>query len=569
MFRSFISAIIGLTCLAVLVPAHGFEFTSNQDFLPVHEAFKVSATGTPDSVQIRILAAPGYYLYKSKLSFQAQGVGVRSGAAVLPAGEHKADPYFGNVEVYHDTLVVRLPVQNHGADGFDVRVGFQGCAEKGLCYPPDQQIIRIEGDAGITAASDWSAMSVVSAFIAGLNLFLTPGVLPVIPLLAFVLLLGKPSVRRGITIGLAFTAPMATGLVVLSSAIALTEAGIEIQPIAQSAWILVPSVLVLLGLAVMETAIGKTRRDVHGNHASRVFVFFASAPCAVMLGLVSLIYTTPFTSSSMAAVMLYLKAGGEPIGGIAQLAGIALGMSSPLVLFAATLGGLLSSVGKWNEAILVFVRALLAIVGVWVLGRVLPGPVTLGLYGVVAVCSAVSLGVFGSLGSALSLSSRVAAIAVLLYGIAAWIGMLKGETSPLQPLGPGISSEAPREQPWILVNTPQQLAIALAEAKTAGSPALVEWVASWAPGSDQVADTARHVTLIRDSLGAFKTIRVDLSQGGHSVRSLLELNGLLGPASVQVYRSDGVEVQSSRLVGVTTAKEIAKSLQAIDNYTDK
>lgn len=118
-------------------------------------------------------------------------------------------------------------------------------------------------------------------------------------------------------------------------------------------------------------------------------------------------------------------------------------MSCPLVMFAATLGGLLSSVGKWNEAILVFVRALLAIVGIWVLGRVLPGPVTLGLYGVVAVYLAVSLGVFGSLGSAPSLLNRFAAIAVLLYGIAAWIGMLKGETSPLQPLGPGISSEAP------------------------------------------------------------------------------------------------------------------------------
>ncbi|QHF00499.1 hypothetical protein LCG56_27325 (plasmid) [Pseudomonas cannabina pv. alisalensis] len=565
MFRSFFSAIIGLTCLAVLVPAHGFEFTSNQDFLPVHEAFKVSATGTPDSVQIRILAAPGYYLYKSKLSFQAQGIGVRSGAAVLPAGEQKADPYFGNVVVYHDTLDARLPVQNHGADGFDVRVGFQGCAEKGLCYPPDQQIIHIEGDAGITAASGWSAMSVASAFIAGLKLFLTPGVLPVIPLLAFLLLLGKPSARRGLTIGLAFTAPMATGLVILSSAIALTEAGIEIQPIAQSAWILVPSVLVLLGLAAMETDIGKTRRDVHRNHAGRVFGFLTSAPCAALLGLVSLIYTTPFTSSSMSAVMLYLKAGGEPIGGIAQLAGIALGMSSPLVLFAATFGGLISSAGKWNKGVEVFVRGLLAIVGIWVLGRVLPGPVTLGLYGVVAVWSAVSLGVYGSMGSARSLSTRVAAIAVLLYGIAAWIGMLKGETSPLQPLGPNISSEAPPEQRWVVVTTPQQLAIALAEAKTAGSPALVEWVADWAPGSYQVADTARHVTLIRDSLGAFKTIRVDLSQGGHSVRSLLELNGLLGPSAVQVYHSGGVEVQSSRLVGVTTAQEIAKSLQAIDN----
>lgn len=147
--------------------------------------------------------------------------------------------------------------------------------------------------------------------------------------------------------------------------------------------------------------------------------------------------------------------------------------------------------------------------------------------------------------------------------------MLKGEKTLFHSLGIDICSEAHPAQPWVVVTTPQQLAIALAEAKTAGRPALVEWVADWAPGSDQVADTARHVTLIRGSLSAFKTIRVDLTHGGNSVRSLLELNGLLGPAAVQVYRSDGVEVQSARLVGVATRNEMLGSLQAGTDYSDK
>lgn len=153
-------------------------------------------------------------------------------------------------------------------------------------------------------------MSVASAFIAGLKLFLTPGVLPVIPLLAFALLLGNPSIRRGITISLAFTVPMAIGFVVLRSGIALTEAGIEIQPIAQSVWIVVPSVLVLLGLAAMETDIAKIREGGLGHQAGTLYGFVTSALGVALLGLISLIYTTPFTSSSTAAVMLYLKAGG-------------------------------------------------------------------------------------------------------------------------------------------------------------------------------------------------------------------------------------------------------------------
>ncbi|NMY12073.1 transmembrane thiol:disulfide interchange protein DsbD precursor [Pseudomonas veronii 1YdBTEX2] len=566
--RSFFSAIIGLACLAALVPAHGFEFTSNQEFLPVHQAFKVSATGAPDSVQVQIAVAPGYYLYKSKLSFQTKGNDVLSGAAVLPEGEHKEDPYFGNVVVYHDTLIVRLPVQNHGENGFEVRVGFQGCAEKGLCYPPDQQIIHIGSGAGVTAASGWSAISVANAFISGLMLFLTPGVLPAVPLLAFLILLGKPSARRGLTVGLAFTAAIVTGLVALHSVIALTDAGIEIQPIAQSVWILVPSILVLLGLV----AIGgdSAERDGHRHQHRRLRVFLNGTSGAALLGLISLIYTTSFNSSSIAAVMLYLKAGGEKLGGFAQLGGIALGMSIPLLLLAVIAGGLLPYAGKWRQVISECTRVLLAISAVWVLGRVLPGPITLGLYGFVAAGSAVALGIFGSRKFAGSLSTKAGAAVLLLYGIVAWTGMLKGESSPIHPLGPNIfQTVSTPEQPWMVVTTPRQLATALTEAKTSGTPALVEWVADWAPGSDQVAATARHVKLVRVSLRAFKTIRVDLTHGGHSVRSLLELNGHLGPAAVQVYRSDGVEVQSARLVGVTSRKEMLGALQAVDIYAEK
>jgi thiol:disulfide interchange protein DsbD len=560
MFRSFFSSIIGLTCLTVLVPAHGFEFTSNPDFLPVHEAFVVSVTGTPDSVRIRIVAAPGYYLYKSKLSFQTQGNEVVSGPAVLPAGELKEDPYFGNVVVYHGTMEARLPVQNHGPTGFDVQVGFQGCAEKGLCYPPDKEIIHIGSDAGNIAASGWSAMSVLSAFISGLMLFLSSGVLPAVPLLALVLVRGSPSAKRGLNIGLAFTAPMVAGVVALNSAVALMDTGVELQSFVQSVWMLVPAVLVLLGLVAMTAE----------NRASSFRTFITSSTGASLLGLLSLIYTSPYTSSTMAAVMLYIKAGGDRLGGIAQLIGLASGMSSPLVMISVIAAGLLPAAGKWSQAILSCTRVLLAIVAAWVLGRILSGPATLGLYGLVAVWSAATLGVFGSLRSTGALPAKAAAFLLLSYGIVAWAGMLKGESSPFHPLGSNIfqAIRSP-EQPWVIVTTPQQLATALNEARTAGSPAIVEWSADWAPGSAQVADAARDVRLVRDSLTAFKTIRVDLTHGGQSARSLLELNGLLGPACVQVYASDGVEVQSARLVGVNSDFKVLASLTAVELHSDK
>ncbi|KPC02114.1 protein-disulfide reductase DsbD family protein (plasmid) [Pseudomonas amygdali pv. lachrymans] len=555
MFRSFFSSIIGLTYLMMLVPAHGFEFTSNPDFLPVHEAFVVSVTGTPDSVRIRIVSAPGYYLYKSKLSFQTQGNGVVVRPAVLPPGELKEDPYFGNVVVYHGTMEARLPVQNHGLHGFDVRVGFQGCAEKGLCYPPDEQTVHIASDTGTLATSGWGAMSVVSAFISGLMLFLSPGVLPAGPLLAFLLVCGPLSAKRGLIIGLAFTAPLVVGVVALNLVTALTNAGVEFQSSLQSVWVLVPAVLILLWLAAVTGV----------NRTSLLRSFITSSTGALMLGLVCLIYTSPFTSSTTAAVMMYMKAGGDTLGGIVQLLGLAIGMSCPLVISSVIAGALIPAAGKWSQGISACIRVLLAILAVWVLGRVMPGQVTLGLFGLVAVWSAVTLGAFESLRST-GVLPKVAAILLLAYGITTWAGMLKGESSPFHPMGAntfGVSRFP--EQIWIIVTTPEQLATALGEAKTAGSPALVEWSANWAPGSEQVAEAAGHVRLVRDRLTAFKTIRVDLTHGGESAKTLLELNGLSGPASVQVYGPDGIEVQSARLGGVNSDWKILGSLKAVEH----
>ncbi|MCT8167424.1 hypothetical protein KY380_26685 [Pseudomonas sp. HD6421] len=89
MTRRFFQALIALTALITLAPAAGEEFSAPPTFLPVHEAFKVSAIGTPDAIQVYLVAAPGYYLYKSKLGFSVAGTGVTAGSALLPAGELK------------------------------------------------------------------------------------------------------------------------------------------------------------------------------------------------------------------------------------------------------------------------------------------------------------------------------------------------------------------------------------------------------------------------------------------------------------------------------------------------
>src|SRR4029453_12158651 len=97
--------------------------------LPAEQAFRFSARAlSPQLVEARFDVANGYYLYREKLRFAADGA--QAGAAELPAGKFKHDEFFGDVETYRGTLLVKLPLTN-GAPGQSVvlKADSQGCAD--------------------------------------------------------------------------------------------------------------------------------------------------------------------------------------------------------------------------------------------------------------------------------------------------------------------------------------------------------------------------------------------------------------------------------------------------------
>ena len=109
-------------------------------FLPVDEAFLLTASKDGDNIQLHWLLQPGYYLYRGRLSFSGP-----VGMPELPDGKQKFDEFFGEVEVYYDELVVLLQFSGSSRQDSDrIRVGYQGCADAGLCYPPQKREFILE-----------------------------------------------------------------------------------------------------------------------------------------------------------------------------------------------------------------------------------------------------------------------------------------------------------------------------------------------------------------------------------------------------------------------------------------
>ena len=121
------------------LPAAGLEPT----LLPNERAFAFSARGIDErTVEARFVIADGYYLYRDRLKFSVQPGAL--GGTSLPAGKVKEDQFFGKVETYRNQLVVRLPL-DAAAPGRAVTVNAesQGCADIGVCYPPQLQKVTL------------------------------------------------------------------------------------------------------------------------------------------------------------------------------------------------------------------------------------------------------------------------------------------------------------------------------------------------------------------------------------------------------------------------------------------
>lgn len=120
--------------------------------LPVEQAFQPSAEIAADGrLQVGFKIADGYYLYRERLKFSAAAP-VSLGEAELPAGEIKDDPNLGRTEVYHRDVQALLPVQANGATRLALTLGYQGCAEAGICYPPQKVNLELALPAATTAA---------------------------------------------------------------------------------------------------------------------------------------------------------------------------------------------------------------------------------------------------------------------------------------------------------------------------------------------------------------------------------------------------------------------------------
>jgi thiol:disulfide interchange protein DsbD len=557
------------------VPAQlGAALNNSADFLPVSEAFKLNLIDSSSaSVKLRFVAAEGYYLYRHRFSFSAEPTSVRLGEVVLPAGQAKTDEYFGDVEVYYEVLDIEVPVDNPDNLPFNLSVNYQGCADKGLCYPPETTVLAIGGGAASAgtspdAATPWSWTDLALFFLGGLALTFTPCVLPMLPILTGVVLRGQPGGVRSLVLSLAYVLPMALSFAILGALMGLFGAELNLQARLQSPWVLVPFAIffALFGAAnlgfielrlpaALDGRLQRLSQRLHGG----------TVVSAAALGVLSSVLVSPCVSAPLAGALLYISASGDALGGGLKLLALGLGMGAPLVLFAVGGGALLPKSGPWMLTVRNLFGALLLAVAIWLLERVVPGPVSLALWGLLAAGVALWLG-------ALELTpkthhqklAQLLGLPLLIYALAAWTGALQGQDDPLRPLGrdtaPSLQASPQQAGSWQTISTPAQLEAALSAAQNAGRPLLLDWYADWCISCKVIEREVLSAPQVGSQLGDYQLLRFDITESNAAQRALLDRYQLFGPPAILLFDAKGNEWRDLRVVGEIDASAFAARL---------
>ena len=462
-----------------------------------------------------------------------------------------------------------------------MHVSYQGCADKGLCYPPESQRIEVDGQGAAPTApaastepsapaqAGWTWKELALFFLGGLALTFTPCVLPMLPILTGVVLRGQPGGARGLVLSLAYVLPMALSFAILGALMGLFGAELNLQARLQSPWVLVPfaiffalfgaASLGFLELRLPAAIDGRLQRLSQRLHGGTIF-------SAAALGVLSSLLVSPCVSAPLAGALLYISSSGDALGGGLKLLALGLGMGAPLVLFAVGGGALLPKSGPWMVTVRNAFGALLMAVAVWLLERVVPGPLALALWGLLAAGIALWLGVLELTPKTHHQKlAQLLGLPLLVYAVVAWVGALQGESDPLRPLGhaqAGAAVAAPSAQhgEWQTVTTPAELDAALVAAKSAGQPLLLDWYADWCISCKVIEREVLSAPAVTAQLGGYRLIRFDITESREDQRALLDRYQLFGPPAILFFGAKGDEWADLRVVGEISAADFAERL---------
>lgn len=602
--RRFAAALLVLSAASVAADSVGERLKNllgpaapgQDEILPPEAAFRLSATPlSAAAARFEWVIAEGYYLYRDQFSFAALSDDLRIDAQAIriPRGQLKRDPYFGETEIHTGVVAIDVPLLRDRAAGPPVRVqvGYQGCKEDSICYPPlkKQLDIALPPASGASAAAPPDSPATLSAqdrvterlkqgnlilniaafFVFGLFLSLTPCVFPMIPILSGIIVGQSGAVmgRRGFLLSLAYVLAMALTYALLGALAGSFH--LNLQAASQNPWTVGAFSLVFVLLALSMFGLYELRLPA----ALQTRLFALSQPQrggdwrgAALMGAMSAVIVGPCVAPPLAGALLYISQTGDARLGGAALFSMGLGFGVPLLAIGASTGSLLPRAGPWLERVKQLFGLVMLGVAVWFLERVVSEAMGMLLWA--AWFLSVALVLFlprhrGRPGSWPKLSKGLGVLA-LIYGAALVATAGAGSDDMFRPLrylaGQG-AAPAPESARFEPVANVAELDQALARAAAQGRPALLEFYADWCITCIEMEEDTFSDPQVKQALEQLLLLQADVTDHDEEDQRLLKRFDLFGPPAVLFFDADQGEMKTRRLIGYVKPEPFLRHLR--------
>ena len=566
---------------------------SAEELLHPAIAFKPTARALDgQTIEVRFEIAKGYYLYRDKFRFAAMLDSVQLGTPITPSGKEKMDDTFGKVEVYYKEAVIRVPVERNssGVLPLTLNITSQGCADAGVCYPPQKQPVRLElpdpasappvvpeaaesGDESgriarlLEDADLW--LVVVSFFGFGLLLSLTPCVFPMIPILSGIIVgSGRDghgvSHGRGFALSLAYVLGMALTYSVIG--VAAGFSGTLLSSALQNQWVLggFALVFVVLSLSMFgfyELQMPSFLQSKMSEEASHLKG--GSLPGVTVMGAVSAIIVGPCVAAPLAGALLYIGQTGDAIlGGIALFC-LALGMGVPLLAVGLSAGTLLPKSGAWMESVKKAFGVILLGTAIWIVSPVISVAIQMTAWAVLLIVSAIALHAIDPLPAHVKGWPRFwkgIGVVMLIAGAAMLVGALSGAKDPLQPLS-GLRGNAGTFEKSVSFERVRSVAELDARIKVSGKPVMLDFYADWCVSCKEMERYTFSDARVQQKLAGWTLLQADVTANSDDDKALLARFKLFGPPGIIFFDSNGEELRGVRVIGYQKADEFLRSLE--------
>jgi len=565
---------------------------------------------TPTELVVRWLIAEGYYLYRDKTSITLiDGEGVTLGATELPDGKVKHDEFFGDVQVYYNEVRARVPLQRAAGKATDItlQLGYQGCAEKGICYPPIKKQLAVAlpamGPGEATAAAppvstaDTQAASISSTsqddfanvlkdssllwavlffFAAGILLAFTACMYPMIPILSSIIVGqgDKVTTGKGFFLSLVYVEAIAVTYAVIG--VVSAQVGAGVQAFFQNPWILSFFALVFVALALsmfgffslqlpaaLQSRLSNTSNRMQGGTLIGV----------AAMGVLSALIVGPCAGPVLIGALIYTSQSGDYLTGALAMFALGNGMGAPLLVIGASGGKLLPKAGGWMDTVKAVFGVILLGVAILMLERILPGPVTLLLWALLLIIPAIYLRALDALPEDASGWRRLwkgLGIAMLIYGVILIIGATTGARDPLNPLRnitsavtvSGSSEQGARHLQFQRIKTVADFEQVLQSSTAEGKPVMLDFYADWCTYCLKMEDYTFSDARVQAALAGATLLQADVTANDSEDLALLNHFKLFAPPAILFFAAEnGEERHEHRMVGFMKADDFLGHLQ--------